>query len=83
LKRFEELHVNKLRMIYGEIRSKIIEPITIRRTRTDLENIIEYKSDLATQGIIFPQVEPPQKVEYLAGWVYQKMKIGEKVIIIF
>ncbi|WP_051424287.1 helicase-related protein [Aphanizomenon flos-aquae] len=65
LKRFEELDVNKLRMIYGEIRSKVIEPITIRRTRTDLENIIEYKSDLAAQGIIFPQVEPPQKVEYL------------------
>ena len=65
LKRFEELDVNKLRMIYGEIRSKVIEPITIRRTRTDLENIIEYKSDLATQGIIFPKVEPPQKVEYL------------------
>ncbi|QEI39546.1 RNA polymerase-associated protein RapA [Dolichospermum sp. UHCC 0315A] len=65
LKRFEELDVNKLRMIYGEIRTKVIEPITIRRTRTDLENIIEYKSDLAAQGIIFPQVEPPQKVEYL------------------
>ena len=65
LKRFEELDVNKLRMIYGEIRKNVIEPITIRRTRTDLENIIEYKLDLATQGIIFPKVEPPQKVEYL------------------
>jgi superfamily II DNA/RNA helicase len=65
LKRFEELDVNKLRRIYGEIRTKVIEPITIRRTRTDLENIIEYKLDLAAQGIIFPQVEPPQKVEYL------------------
>jgi hypothetical protein len=43
LKRFEELDVNKLRMIYGEIRSKVIEPITIRRTRTDLENIREVK----------------------------------------
>ena len=62
LKRFEELDVNKLRRIYGEIRTKVIEPITIRRTRTDLENIIEYK---LAQGIIFPQVEPPQKVEYL------------------
>lgn len=65
LKRFEELDVNKLRAIYGEIRSKVIEPITIRRTRTDLENIIEYKLDLVAQGIIFPQVKPPQKVEYL------------------
>ncbi|MDD1414632.1 phospholipase D-like domain-containing protein [Dolichospermum sp. ST_con] len=65
LKRFEELDVDKLRRIYGEIRTKVIEPITIRRTRTDLENIIEYKLDLAEQGIIFPQVEPPKKVEYL------------------
>jgi superfamily II DNA/RNA helicase/HKD family nuclease len=65
LKRFEELDVNKLREIYGKIRKNVIEPITIRRTRTDLENIAEYKLDLAEQEINFPKVEPPQKVEYL------------------
>lgn len=65
LKRFEELDVNKLRDIYGKIRKNVIEPITIRRTRTDLENIAEYKSDLIAQEINFPKVEPPQKVEYL------------------
>ena len=65
LKRFEELDVNKLRDIYGKIRKNIIEPITIRRTRTDLENIAEYKLDLIAQEINFPKVEPPQKVEYL------------------
>jgi len=65
LKRFDELDVNKLRTIYGKIRKNVIEPITIRRTRTDLENISEYKTDLAEQGIKFPKVEPPKKVEYL------------------
>ena len=65
LKRFDELDVNKLRTIYGKIRKKIIEPITIRRTRAHLENIAEYKADLKAQGIIFPKVEPPKKVEYL------------------
>ncbi len=65
LKRFDELDVNKLRTIYGKIRKNVIEPITIRRTRTDLENILEYKIDLDEQGIKFPKVDPPKKVEYL------------------
>jgi superfamily II DNA or RNA helicase len=65
LKRFDELDVNKLRNIYGKIRKNIIEPITIRRTRTDLENIPEYKQDIKEQGINFPKVMPPEKVEYL------------------
>ncbi len=65
LKRFDELDVYKLRAIYGKIRKNIIEPITIRRTRNDLENIEQYQLDLALQNITFPQVEPPQKVEYL------------------
>jgi len=65
LKRFDALDVNKLRTIYGKIRKNVIEPITIRRTRTDLENIPEYKIDLDEQGIKFPKVEPPKKVEYL------------------
>jgi ERCC4-related helicase/HKD family nuclease len=65
LKRYDQLDVNKLRNIYAKIRKNVIEPITIRRTRTDLENIKEYKSDLVEQGIKFPKVEPPQKVEYV------------------
>lgn len=65
LKRFDELDVKKLRDIYGKIRKNVIEPITIRRTRTDLENIPDYKADIAAQGIVFPKVDPPKKVEYL------------------
>jgi len=65
LKRYDQLDVNKLRDIYSKIRKNIIEPITIRRTRTDLENIKEYKADLDEQGIHFPKVEPPKKIEYV------------------
>lgn len=51
LKRFDALDVNKLRTIYDKIRKNVIEPITIRRTRTDLENIPEYKIDLDQQEL--------------------------------
>lgn len=64
LKRFDEPDIDELRKIYGTIRKNVIAPITIRRTRTDLENIKEYKADLEEQGIKFPKVEPPQKIEY-------------------
>ena len=66
LKRYDEdLDIEKLREIYGKIRKNVIEPITIRRTRTDLENIEEYKADLLAQGILFPKVNPPSKLEYV------------------
>ncbi|PKQ68345.1 helicase-related protein [Raineya orbicola] len=65
LKRTEKPDIDKLRNIYGKIRKNIIEPITIRRTRKDIENIPEYQKDLAEQGIRFPKVEPPKKIEYV------------------
>jgi superfamily II DNA/RNA helicase len=65
LKRYDQLDVNKLREIYSKIRKNVVEPITIRRTRSDLENIKEYKADLKEQGISFPKVEPPKKIEYI------------------
>lgn len=65
LKNAEKIDIQQLRDIYGKIRKNIIEPITIRRTRKDLENIPEYLQDLQEQGIAFPAVEPPKKVEYV------------------
>lgn len=65
LKRYDVLDVDKLREIYGKIRKNVIEPITVRRTRADLENIPEYKADIEAQGIKFPKVDPPKKVEYI------------------
>jgi superfamily II DNA/RNA helicase len=65
LKRFEKLDVDKLREIYGKIRKYVIEPITIRRTRTDIENIPEYKNDLEGQNIKFPKLNPPKIMVYV------------------
>ena len=51
--------------IYGSIREKIISQIMIRRTRTDLMNIEQYKKNLDDQKIIFPKVGKPNKVFYI------------------
>jgi len=51
--------------ITGKIREKILAPITVRRTRTDLDAQEPYKKDLAAQGIIFPKAGTPQKILYV------------------
>jgi superfamily II DNA/RNA helicase len=53
-----------VKIIYKEIRDKVIAPLTIRRTRTDLKIHKQYSEDIAEQGIIFPDVKPPHKLFY-------------------
>jgi superfamily II DNA/RNA helicase len=50
--------------IYDKIRVKVIEPLTVRRTRTDLSDNEEYAKDLKEQGVIFPAVNKPEKIFY-------------------
>ena len=52
--------------VASEIR-RIIGPIVIRRSRIDLQKIPAYKKDLKSQGIEFPDVNPPQLQEYRLG----------------
>ncbi|TKK70220.1 helicase [Ilyomonas limi] len=59
--------VAALRTIYGDIRNKVLEPITVRRTRTDVKNYPAYLKDLEEQGIRFPDIAPPKAVEYELG----------------
>ena len=59
-----------VQVIYKEIRDKVIAPLTIRRTRTDLKIHDQYKLDIAEQGIVFPDIKKPNKVYY---------KLDEKV----
>jgi superfamily II DNA or RNA helicase len=54
----------KLKNIYGEIREKIISQIMIRRTRTDLMKINQYKKNLDEQNITFPKTGKPNKIFY-------------------
>ncbi len=53
-----------VRRIYEQIRVKVIEPLTVRRTRTDLKIHHLYKDDLIAQKIEFPDVRKPEKILY-------------------
>ncbi len=50
--------------IYEDIREKVIKPLTIRRTRTDLKIHELYSEDLKAQAIEFPDIEKPRKIFY-------------------
>lgn len=50
--------------IYAQIRDKIIDKVTVRRTRTNILNDPDYRKDLERQGIVFPHILPPEDVSY-------------------
>ena len=50
--------------IYERIREQVVQPLTVRRTRTDLVSDSRWKADLAAQGIVFPHVEKPRPIFY-------------------
>lgn len=50
--------------IYEEIRVKILEPIIVRRTRTDIKNTPAYWNDIIDQGLKFPDIVPPKQILY-------------------
>jgi superfamily II DNA or RNA helicase len=51
--------------IYAQIRDKVIDKVTIRRTRTNITNDPNYKKDLKEQGIKFPHILPPRDLTYV------------------
>ncbi|SET99435.1 helicase-related protein [Hymenobacter actinosclerus] len=55
---------SEVKRIYADIRDKVLEPIIVRRTRTDLKVHELYKQDLEEQGIRFPHVGKPDKILY-------------------
>lgn len=57
-------NLQRIRELYGEIREKVILPITVRRTRKDLEKYPKYKDDLKEQDIVFPEIAAPKAKEY-------------------
>ena len=50
--------------IYEDIRDKVIDKVTIRRTRTNILNDPDYREDLRKQNIVFPNILPPEELEY-------------------
>jgi len=73
IKQYEEImkrnepEIEAIRELYADIREKILKPITIRRTRRDLENVDQYREDLKKQGVVFPDIAKPRKREYELG----------------
>lgn len=59
-----ELVKEGVKKLYDKIRVKVIEPLTVRRTRTDLLIHSQYSVDLEDQGIRFPAVKKPEKIFY-------------------
>jgi superfamily II DNA/RNA helicase len=53
-------NMERIRELYKIIRERVIQPITIRRTRIDLKKYPEYQEDMQAQGIIFPEIAPPK-----------------------
>ncbi|MDY0279896.1 MAG: helicase-related protein [Salinivirgaceae bacterium] len=60
----KKLNLKKLKALFQELRDDVIEPLVIRRTRTDIESNKEYLEDLAIQGIKFPKVGDPVSLYY-------------------
>ena len=58
------LDIKKLKSLFQKLRDDVVEPLVIRRTRTDIENNKEYLEDLDAQGIIFPKVGDPIALYY-------------------
>lgn len=50
--------------IFGEMRTQVIDKITIRRTRRNVQNDEDYSKDLEKQGIRFPAVGKPEILTY-------------------
>ena len=74
------LDVAALRTIYATIREKVLQPITVRRTRKDVLNYADYRKDLEEQGIHFPDIAEPKAIEYemdpaLQGLFHQTISI--------
>ena len=50
--------------LYEEIRTLVIDKVTVRRTRNNIKNVEAYKKDLDAQGIVFPEILPPKELVY-------------------
>lgn len=63
IKDHQEL-ISKVKEIYLPIKDKIFTELVIRRTRADIQNIKRYNDDIEAQGMSFPKVKEPKKIEY-------------------
>lgn len=74
------LNIKKLKSLFQKLRNEVVEPLVIRRTRTDIEKNNEYLEDMKNQGIIFPRVDDPESLFYelegdLANLFYETVSL--------
>jgi len=65
LKKFEKHepeYQEMIREVSKEIREKVLKHVMVRRTRKDVVNF--FKKDIVQQGLIFPEMQDPQKIIY-------------------
>jgi len=60
-------NTDQIDKIYEEIRSRVLDKITVRRTRNNIWNDEFYRKDLALQNIHFPKIMPPNDLTYQLG----------------
>lgn len=56
--------MDRIRELYTQIRTRVVEPVTVRRTRKNLKNFPSYQKDLEDQGILFPEIAAPKAKIY-------------------
>src|SRR5690606_8776346 len=61
----QTLNIKKLKFLFQRLRDDVIEPLVIRRTRTDIEGNEDDMEDLERQGIKFPKGDDPIALEYV------------------
>ena len=79
LRKDPQFDVRKFKKLAEKVRDRVIKPLTVRRTRTDIENIPRYRKDVGG----FPKVAEPIKKEYelnnhLADLFVEAMEILDK-----
>jgi len=60
----KKLNIEKLKRLFQKLRDDVVEPLVIRRTRTDLIKNDEYLADMKQQGLTFPKVDEPIAIRY-------------------
>lgn len=60
----KKLNIKKLKALFQKLRDDVVEPLVIRRTRTDIESNKDYMEDLDLQRIKFPKVGDPIPLYY-------------------
>ena len=68
-------------LIYEQMRTEVLDKILVRRTRKNLVNNDEYKKDLESQNIKFPNVAQPNECMYFMDPELSEL-FGETMIIL-